>query len=238
MKRVLFLLFICGAAFIPAHAAFSPAQTAAFAVEQAVQNTPKLFTLHTNSLQALPKEQFSAVASALALVQLAKPYAQAPDFTDIPQAAFPDVITVQVIFDTRANIAAQLAKSKHPQLAFKKANGLTVTQQTPDKKYIHTVFIPTDDFTTNHSTHYITARVAVVLAHEIYGHVYHYLQEPKLAFAAEAQKEKLAYEQSTAFARGIISSQMFKSFPPQLQEQFRAALAKEETLLRSYTGGK
>lgn len=238
MKCVFFLLFTCGAALIPAHAAFSPAQPAAFAVEQAVQNTPKLFTLHTNSLQTLPQEQFSAVASALALVKMAKPYAQAPDFTDIPQAAFPDVITVQIIFDTRANISAQLAKGKQAQLALKKANGLTVTQQTPDKKYIHTVFIPTDDFTTNHPAHYITARLAVVLAHEIYGHVYHYLQEPKLAFAPEAQKERLAYEQSTAFARGIISSQIFKSFPPQLQNQFRSALAKEETLLRSYTDGR
>lgn len=78
----------------------------------------------------------------------------------------------------------------------------------------------------------------MVLAHEIYGHVYHYLQNPKTAFSPENIKEKRAYEQSTAFARGIISSEMFKNFPPQLQTQFRAALKKEEALLRSYTAGK
>lgn len=234
----LFLIFAAGVLLATPVCAAAPEQTAARAVEQAFQNTPKLFTVYTNSLRSLPKDQFDAFAGAIALVQLAKPYAQAPDFTDIPQSAFPDVLTVQVIFDTRANISAQLAKIKGSQQALKKANGLTITQQTPNKKYIHTVFIPTDDFTVNHAPYYITARVAVVLAHEIYGHVYHYLQNPKTAFSPENIKEKRAYEQSTAFARGIISSEMFKNFPPQLQTQFRAALKKEEALLRSYTAGK
>lgn len=237
MKNIL-LLFLSALLPVSASALPTPAHTAAHAVEQAFQNTPKLFTLHANSLRTLPKDQFEAFASALALVQMAKPYAKAPDFTDIPQAAFPDVLSVQVIFDTRANIMAQLSQVKIAKDVLKKSNGLTITQQTPNKKYIHTVFIPTDDFTVNHPAPYITARVAVVLAHEIYGHVYHYLQDPKLAFAPEQQKEKLAYEQSTAFAKGIVNSIVFQNFPPQLQAQFRSALAREEALLRSYSSGK
>lgn len=235
MKNLL-IVFLLGVWALPAQAAsFFPSKLAEQAVQQAFQKTRKLFTVHPNSLSSLPKEQFQAIAAAVALVKQANPSPQAPDFTQLPQQAFPETLGVQIIFDTRAHIVAQLARTHIPAQTLKNANGLTVTQKTPDHKYIHTVFIPTDDFTSNPDNAYLTARIAVVLAHEIYGHVYHYLQNPKTAFADEFTKEQRAYKQSTAFARGIVKSAVFKSFPPDLQAQFRAALAKEEALLRSYS---
>lgn len=234
MKKLWILLLLAAWAIPSQAASFTPAQLAEQAVQQALQNTRKLFTVHPNSLSSLPKEQFQAIATAVALVKQAKPSASALDFTQIPQQAFPETLSVQIIFDTRANIVAQLQKTHIPAQTLKNANGLTITQKTPAGKYIHTVFIPTDDFTSNPDTAYLTARIAIVLAHEIYGHVYHYLQNPKTAFSSETAKELRAYKQSTAFARAIIQSQLFQTFPKQLQEQFQAALTKEEALLRSY----
>ncbi len=237
MKKTAFLLS-CLLTYTPAFAApvsVPPSAAAARGVERAFEQTRKLFSIHADVLQNLPKAQFDAAAAAIALVIRAKPSAQAPEFTNIPQSAFPDVLSVQIILDTRANVLASLSRIPGAQQALGSANALTVTQKTGGK-YIHTVFIPTDDFYSGRTPEYITARLAVTLAHEIYGHVYHYLQEPELAFAPETSKEKLAYTQSVQFARAVKASRLFSTFSPSLQKEFRSALTAEEALLRRYAG--